>query len=57
MKARYLRKGEYQGPDMSIGKLYEVLGIEADFFRIIDDLNRPYLYDPNQFSAFRAAPG
>ena len=30
-------------------KLYEVIGIEADHFRIINDLNDPCLYDPSYF--------
>jgi len=34
---------------MTIGKTYEVLGIEADDYRIINDINIPYLYSPDQF--------
>ncbi|MBU2983980.1 hypothetical protein KO528_01335 [Saccharophagus degradans] len=34
---------------MGIDKVYEVIGIEADYYRIIDDSNMPFLYDPNQF--------
>ena len=49
MKVRYLRKGEYQGPDMTVGKVYVVIGIEANDYRIIDDTQMPYLYNPNQF--------
>lgn len=49
MKVRYLHKGEYHGPDMTIGKVYVVIGIEADSYRIINDSQMPYLYDPSQF--------
>jgi hypothetical protein len=49
MKVRYLCKGEYQGPDMTIGKVYVVIGIEADSYRIINDAQMPYLYNPDQF--------
>lgn len=34
---------------MAVGKVYVVLGIEADSYRIIDDTQMPYLYNPNQF--------
>ena len=49
MKVRYVRKGEYQGLRMTIGKTYEVIGIEADSYRIIDDEFDPCLYKPSQF--------
>ncbi len=49
MQVRYLHKGEYQGAGMTVGHVYEVLGIEADSYRIIDNTHMPYLYNPNQF--------
>ena len=49
MIVKYIKKGEYSGPHMTIGKLYEVIGIEADTYRIIDDSDEPYLYESNQF--------
>ncbi len=49
MKVQYLRKGEYQGSKMTIGKTYEVIGIEADYYRIVNDSYMPCLYNPNQF--------
>ncbi|GAB6043475.1 hypothetical protein JCM17961_41530 [Endothiovibrio diazotrophicus] len=49
MKVQYLRNGEYQGPDITIGKVYLVIDIEADSYRIINDSQMPYLYDPPQF--------
>jgi len=29
--------------------IYFVIGIEADYYRIINDLGKPYLYPPNIF--------
>ena len=49
MKVRYIKKGEYQGSEMTVGKEYEVLGIEADYYRIIDNSKNPFLYNPTQF--------
>jgi len=49
MKVRYKKIGEYQGPEMTIGKDYDVLGIEGNYYRVIDDSGKPYLYDPEQF--------
>jgi len=49
MKVRYLFKCENQSSDMTVGNIYEVIGIEADFYRILNDENSPYLYDPKQF--------
>lgn len=49
MKARYITTGEYAGPRMTIGKVYEIIGIEADYYRIINDENDPCLYNPDQF--------
>ena len=49
MKVRYLHEGEYQGSDMTVGKVYVVIGIEADSYRIINDVQMPYLYSQNQF--------
>ncbi|MCI0630509.1 MAG: hypothetical protein L0Y44_07645 [Phycisphaerales bacterium] len=31
------------------GQLYPVIGIEADWYRIIDDDGGPYLYEPELF--------
>ena len=49
MRVRYIRKGEYQGSEMTIGNEYEVIGIEADYYRNISDSKEPCLYHPNQF--------
>ena len=36
-------------PDLSEGQRYFVLGIEADDYRILNDLGKPYLYPPEFF--------
>jgi hypothetical protein len=36
-------------PDLSEGQQYFVLGIEADDFRILNDVGKPYLYSPELF--------
>lgn len=52
MKVRLVAKKldgvEYQ--DLTIGNIYNVIGIEADDFRIINDEGQPYLYPPALFS-------
>ena len=34
---------------LSVGQVYAVLGIEADSYRLLDDTNEPYLFDPECF--------
>ncbi|MCP4105366.1 MAG: hypothetical protein GY749_07505 [Desulfobacteraceae bacterium] len=34
---------------LTVGKEYEVLGIEADSYRLLDDQNDPVLFDPYSF--------
>jgi len=34
---------------LTIGQTYKVLGIEADFYRLIDDTNQPYVFEPECF--------
>lgn len=34
---------------LSVGESYEVLGIEADYFRVIDDTGDPVLFEPSLF--------
>lgn len=36
--------------DLRFGQLYDVIGIEADELRIINDAGRPFLYPPDLFS-------
>jgi hypothetical protein len=35
--------------DLTPGNLYRVIGIEADHFRLMNDLGQPYLYSPGIF--------
>ena len=34
---------------LSLGKAYDVIGIEADDYRIVDDKGEPLLFDPTCF--------
>src|SRR5438552_13423341 len=53
MKVRLKRKrSDYY--DLTLGNLYEVIGIEADDYRIMNDLGRPYLYPSADFSVVDA---
>jgi hypothetical protein len=44
-----------EGPDgtvygsLTVGRVYEVLGIEGDWLRLLDDLGEPVLFDPACF--------
>lgn len=47
MKVKYLGKSE--GISLTENKIYEALGYESGFIRIIDDTEEDYLYDPERF--------
>ena len=47
MKAKYIR--ENWGISLTKNKIYEALGYEGEFIRIIDDTDEDYLYDPDDF--------
>ena len=47
MKAKYL--GESWGISLTKNKIYECLGYEGHFIRIIDDTGEAYLYCPPDF--------
>lgn len=47
MKVKYLGKSE--GISLTKNKIYESLGFEKGFIRIIDDTGEDYLYDPENF--------
>lgn len=47
MKVRYL--GETDFLVLTNGKIYTVLSIEKDWYRIIDDSGEDYLYSPELF--------
>jgi len=36
--------------DLTFGQPYVVIGIEADYLRILNDAGRPFLYPPDLFS-------
>ncbi len=40
---------------LTLGKRYEVLGIEADAYRILDDQDDPILFDPSGFGVVDGA--
>lgn len=43
------QEGEYIIQSLDIGQDYEVIGIEADWYRIIDNADEPILFDPQCF--------
>jgi len=49
MKAKFIKYLEDQSHNMTIGKVYVIIGIEGDSYRIVCDENEPYLYEPEQF--------
>jgi hypothetical protein len=42
-------------PDLTPGNLYRVIGIEADHYRLMNDIGRPFLYPPTLFDIVNAA--
>lgn len=47
MKVKYIGKDE--GISLTKNKIYEALGYECGFIRIVDDTDEDYLYDPDRF--------
>ena len=47
MKVKYMGKSE--GISLTENKIYQSLGYEHGFIRIIDDTEEDYLYDPDLF--------
>jgi hypothetical protein len=47
MKVRWI--GETDIPIITNGKIYEVISVEIDWYRILDDTNDDYLYPPELF--------
>lgn len=47
MKVKYTGKTEFLM--LTHGKIYEVLSIEKDWYRVIDDTGEDYLYPPEDF--------
>jgi len=40
---------------LTVGRIYEVLGIEGDDYRLLDDCDEPYLFDPQCFKVIDPA--
>lgn len=49
MKVRFIGNKQNINSRLTVGKAYEVLGIEADTYRVINDESDPCLYEPNLF--------
>lgn len=49
-----LKKPNTRYRELASGRLYVVIGIEADELRIINDAGRPYLYSADLFSVVGA---
>ena len=47
MKVRYIKPTKNGG--LTKDKVYKVLSIEKDWYRIVDDTNDDYLYPPEEF--------
>lgn len=45
-----LKKSDSRYRDLRSGQVYDVIGIEADDLRIINNAGRPFLYPPDLFS-------
>ena len=55
MKVKYL--GETSFLELTHDKVYEVISVEKDWYRIIDDSGEDYLYPPNDFLVVEPASG
>jgi len=51
MKIQFMAKGSNisKYPDLTVGNIYHVIGIEADDFRIINDEGLPYVHSHSLF--------
>ena len=47
MKIRYI--GKYNSPAIQRDKLYEVMSVERDWYRIMTELDEDYLVPPDAF--------
>lgn len=46
MKVKYTGKSDVS---LTKGKVYEVIGVESGWFRIVDDTDDDYLFSPDEF--------
>ena len=47
MKVKYL--GETSFLELTHDKIYKVLSVEKDWYRIVDNTDKDYLYPPEEF--------
>ncbi len=45
---------EFKAEGLTEGKVYEVIGVEGEFFRIVDDSNEPILFSKELFKVIDA---
>lgn len=50
MKVRFKKTRSTKYRDLTQGNVYRVIGIEADDYRIMNDLGQPCLYPPELFN-------
>ena len=43
-------------PDLTENNIYPVIGLEGDYYRIIGDLGKPFLYHKNRFKILNGEP-
>lgn len=46
MKVKYIGQSDVS---LTEGKIYEVISVEEDWYRIIDDTDDDYLFSPDEF--------
>lgn len=46
MKVKYIGKSDVS---LTNGKIYSVLSVENGWYRIVDDTDEDYLFDPSEF--------
>jgi hypothetical protein len=57
MKVKFIanEKAEIEYIDLTVGRVYNVIGIESDYYRLLNDQSQPYLYPPDLFEVIEAA--
>ena len=55
MKVRYL--GETSFLELTHDKIYMVLSVEKDWYRLVDDSDEDYLYPPEEFEIVEPTDG
>ena len=46
MKVKYINKSDCS---LTNGKIYDVIGVEEGWYRIVDDTDDDYLFSPEEF--------